>query len=106
MYPTVNHLMDLWKFVTAREIRVVEHCQAEIQKFLNSLTVDDLFNPVTWKKLPAFVQIIPDGDVLPSRAKYSEESNDWQVGVNHIAGRETQFPAGALVFLCRMLSCP
>jgi DNA polymerase type B, organellar and viral len=27
MYPTVNSLMGLWQFVTAREITIVEHCQ-------------------------------------------------------------------------------
>jgi hypothetical protein len=31
MYPTVNSLMDLWRFVTAREIQVVEHCQHEVE---------------------------------------------------------------------------
>jgi len=84
MYPTVNNLMGLWRFVTAREIRVVEHCREEIQDFLNRLTAKDLFNPETWKHLTAFVRLIPDGDILPSRAKYSTETNDWQVAVNHV----------------------
>jgi hypothetical protein len=86
MYPTVNSLMDLWRFVTAREIRVVEHCQREIQSFLRRLTTNprDLFIPETWKHLTAFVQVIPDGDILPSRGRYNLESNDWQVAVNHI----------------------
>src|SRR5205823_5885914 len=79
MYPTVNSVMDLWRFVTASEIKVVEHCQAEIQTFLSRLTATELFNSATWKYLTAFVKIIPDGDILPSRAKYSEQSNDWQV---------------------------
>jgi hypothetical protein len=34
--------------------------------------------------MAAFAQIIPDGDILPSRGKYNEESNDWQVAINHI----------------------
>ena len=38
----------------------------------------------TWTKLPAFARVIPDGDVLPTRAKYSLESNDYQVGLNHL----------------------
>jgi hypothetical protein len=28
--------------------------------------------------------VVPDGDVLPTRAKYSHESNDYQVGLNHL----------------------
>ncbi len=84
MYPTVNSLMGLWQFVTAHEIRIIEHCAVEIIDFLKQLSKDDLFNPTIWRNLTAFVQVIPDGDVLPSRAKYSAESNDWQVAVNHI----------------------
>lgn len=84
MYPTVNGLMNLWEFVTAKEIRVVTGCQKEIDRFLRGLTPKDLFNPKTWKKFPAFVKVIPDGDILPSRSKYSAASNDWQVAVNYL----------------------
>jgi hypothetical protein len=84
MYPTVNILMGLWQFVTAREITIDEHCEKEITEFLNRVSADYLFNPDAWKNLTAFVQIIPDGDILPSRGKYATASNDWQVGVNHI----------------------
>ena len=34
--------------------------------------------------MTAFVQVIPDGDILPSRGRYNIESNDWQVAVNHL----------------------
>jgi hypothetical protein len=88
MYPTVNGLMDLWKFVFAREIRVITRCQKEIERFLRSLTPEKLLLPGTWRKLPAFVKVVPDGDLLPSRAKYSSASNDWQVAVNHLFATE------------------
>lgn len=89
MYPTVNSLMGLWAFVTAREIKVVENCGKEIERFLRGLKVSDLFEPRTWKHLPAFVKVIPDGDILPCRAKYSVGSHDWQVALNHLyAGPE------------------
>ena len=47
MYPTVNSLMDLWRFVTAREITIVEHCKPEIEALLRRLAanVDELFKP-------------------------------------------------------------
>lgn len=88
MYPTVNGLMDLWKFVIARKIRVVRRCQTEIERFLRSLTPKNLFQPRTWKKLPAFVKVAPNGDLLPSRAKYSSASNDWQVAVNSLSATD------------------
>ena len=75
MYPTVNSLMDLWRFVTARKITVVEHCQGEIQLFLHRLSVTSgrSIRRETWKNLTAFVRVIPDGDILPSRGRYSLE---------------------------------
>ena len=76
--------MHLWGFVTAEKITIVENCQREISEFLNTVSVNFFFGKGAWKTLAAFVQIIPDGDILPSRSKYSVASNDWQVGVNHI----------------------
>ena len=84
MYPTVNSLMDLWRFVTAKNITVVKDCQEEIEVLLRQVTVDRLFEQSFWKRLTAFVRVIPDGDILPSRGRYNIQSNDWQVAVNHI----------------------
>src|SRR5260370_2865973 len=86
MYPTVNRLMYLWSLVTARKISVVEHCQVEVEEFLRRLKLnpDFLFDRAEWKRLTGFVQITPDGDILPSRGRYSTASNDWQVAVNHL----------------------
>jgi len=95
MYPTVNGLMDLRRFLIAREVGVVEHCQLEIQKFLRTITPEKLFCPDTWKRLPAFVKLIPDGDLLPSRGKYSSASNDWQVAINYLHPAD-RTPSGGL----------
>jgi hypothetical protein len=83
MYPTVNSLMDLRQFLIAREIQV-KHCRSEIEQFLDQLTPEKLFRQNTWKRLPAFVKVIPNGDILPSRGKYSAASNDWQVALNYL----------------------
>jgi hypothetical protein len=84
MYPTVNALMGLWRYVIAEEILVVPDCAAEVERFLSTITLETLFDPETWRKLPAFARVIPNGDVVPARAKYSLESNDYQVGLNHL----------------------
>jgi len=83
MYPTVNSLMDLRQFLIAREVRV-KHCKTEIEQFLRGLTPEILFCQKTWKRFPAFVKLIPNGDLLPSRGKYSAVSNDWQVALNYL----------------------
>jgi hypothetical protein len=84
MYPTVNSLMNLWQFVIARKIKILNHCQQEIIQFLQQITPDSLFRPETWKHLAAFVRVVPDGDILPTRAQYSTISHDWQVALNHL----------------------
>jgi len=86
MYPTVNSLMRLWRLNTAREIKVVKRCRSEIEGFLKNLSPTSLFEPSSWEQLLAFVKIIPNGDILPSRAKYNLESNDWQVATNYLYG--------------------
>lgn len=84
MYPTVNSLMGLWQFVNANKIKIVDHCEGEILEFLRSISPTSLFEPDAWKNLTAFVRVIPDGDILPCRSKFSSASNDWQVAVSHI----------------------
>lgn len=84
MYPTVNSLMGLWKFVVAERINVVNVPVKDVTQFLKSLSVDSLFDQSKWRKLTAFVRVIPNGDILPTRARYNAETNDWQVAVSHL----------------------
>jgi hypothetical protein len=84
MYPTINCLMALWRFVIAGAINVIEHCNDTVQAFLRDLTYEALFDPATWPRMTGFVKIIPNGDILPIRSKYSPVTNDWQIGLNHL----------------------
>jgi hypothetical protein len=90
MYPTVNSLMNLWRFVTAEQVTVEEHCADSIRDWLTKLNPQNLFQQETWKELPAFVQVIPNGDILPSRGRYNPETNDWQVAVNYLYAGEAE----------------
>jgi hypothetical protein len=84
MYPTVNSLMGLWDFVTAERIEVDENCLGEIEAFLQNVKPEDAFDQGFWPKLTGFVRLVPDRDILPVRAKYGDNSADWQVGINHL----------------------
>lgn len=84
MYPTVNSLMGLWRFVVASKIEVRRNCIEEVNAFLRGVTASKLFEQEIWQSLTAFVKVVPDGDILPTRAKYSHSSNDWQVAVNYL----------------------
>jgi len=94
MYPTVNGLMELWNFVTAQKIRVVENCGDQIHQFFKNLNLEDLFSPVTWRNLNGFVKIVPQNDILPFRSKFGISSNDWQVAVNYLTLEKTDFLDG------------
>jgi hypothetical protein len=84
MYTTENGLMNLWQFVIAKEIRVRSGCIDEVTSILKSISVETVFKPGTWRRLTGFVRVVPNGDILPARAKYNPDTNDWQVGINHL----------------------
>jgi len=84
MYPTVNSLMNLWDLVTAKEIRVHSGCIEEVISMLKTISSETMFDPRTWRKLRGFVRVVPNGDVLPARAKYNPDTNDWQIGINYL----------------------
>jgi hypothetical protein len=85
MYPTVNALMGLWRFVTAEQIQVIDDCAEEVSAFLHRVTAADLHKRETWRELTAFVRLVPDGDVLPARGQFAD-THDWQIGLNYLHG--------------------
>lgn len=86
MYPTVCTLQNLWKFVIAERIECRETTQ-EIAKFIDGFTVSDVQKPEIWTKLQGIVQIVPDSDILPVRARYGNK-NVWNIGINHLTSSQ------------------
>ncbi len=83
MYPTVNALMGLHRFVIANGY--CERCTTEeTQAFLDATTLTDLQHPATWKNLHTLVRLCPDDDVLPVRTRYSEGKDNLTIGLNHL----------------------
>jgi hypothetical protein len=83
MYPTVNTLMGLWGYLTAEAVTVADATR-DTQAFLDALTLDDLFNPETWRRLPVLVELVPDRDTLPVRTKYDDARQNYNIGVNEL----------------------
>ncbi len=90
MYPTVSTLMGLWPFVIAKRM-TWRDATAETQEFVKKVTLADLQRPETWRRLHVIVQIEPDGDILPVRAKYEyepiipdEKHKHYTIGLNHL----------------------
>lgn len=79
MYPTVCVLMKLWRFVIASGMKHRD-ATAWTTSFLESVSLDDLQKPETWRKLTVLVRIQPDSDIFPVRAKYDGASRS--IGLN------------------------
>jgi hypothetical protein len=91
MYPTVCTLMGLWRFVIAKGIDEAD-ATVETQNFLDSVRLADLQEPENWKKLTTLVQVLPDADIFPVRARYApklkgeRKSDDMPtIGVNYLS---------------------
>ena len=81
MYPTVQTNMGLWELLRAKKIEAVEVTK-EIQTLLDRVSVEDVIRPEFWRKLRVFVQVVPQGDVLPVRAQY--QGSEWNLAVNSL----------------------
>ena len=82
MYPTVNALMGTWDYVTAAKI-TTRDATDNVRALLEHSDLADLFfQPESWKQLLTFVEIKPDGDLLPTRAQYAETTRTFGIGLN------------------------
>ena len=86
MYPTVCALMEVWKLLTARTIRPVDATD-DVQQLLGEIDAEACFDPSTWTQFVGVAQIVPDGDVLPARARYGAGPS-WQIGVNPLTSQQ------------------
>lgn len=87
MYPTVCSLMGIWKHLTAQKIETVDKT-SEVRELLDNLTVEDCLDPKLWPQLVGIARVIPDGDVLPVRARYGPGPS-YQIGVNPLHSNES-----------------
>jgi DNA polymerase elongation subunit (family B) len=84
MYPTVCTLMDLWKFNIA-EYMEQDDVTPYVSELLGNLKIDDVRKPEFWKELNVLVQILPEDDILPVRARYARPpSNQRSIGINYL----------------------
>jgi hypothetical protein len=86
MYPSVCVLQRLWAFVRAEGIEEYDATD-EVRRFLAQVTPEQLLRPETWQRLAAIVEVVPDGDVLPVRARYGEGA--FTIGVQRITDRRS-----------------
>ena len=90
MYPTVSTLMGLWRYAIAKGF-TWRDATGETRGFLERVTLADLQQRDTWKRLHMIVLVEPNGDALPVRAKYQYEPYGirdrhahYTIGLNHV----------------------
>lgn len=83
MYPTVCTLMGLWRFVIA-ESMTHRDATEETRSLLTRLDMTDLQNPETWRDLAVIVQVQPERDIFPVRARYGQ-SPSHTIGLNYLS---------------------
>jgi len=103
-YPTVNTLLDLWRLLTAKKVRVRDATR-DVKVLLRSVSVDRLLDPKTWPKLGFFALIQPNGDVLPVRAVYRHgANNETNIGLNPLTSDKALWLAGPDIVASALLT--
>jgi hypothetical protein len=72
MYPSCFILMNLQELLAAKEIRSRD-VTADVSDLLQSLSLDDLYDPRLWLKFRCIVRLRPNGDTLPVRMRLSAD---------------------------------
>ena len=90
-YPTVNALLGNWNVLTAQQIEFQE-CTQEVGELLDSLKLEDTFNPEFWKKLAFFALVSPDKDIFPVRTVYNGRTQN--IGLNYLTSTHPVWFAG------------
>jgi hypothetical protein len=90
MYPSVNALLGTWRFLCAERLELIDASESVRELLSGPKLLERCLKPELWRELGVtFVELEPDGDILPTRAHYDSASNDFGIGVNPLsyAGR-------------------
>jgi hypothetical protein len=83
MYPSVCTLMDLWRYVISDGMTQEDWTEGATA-FLADMNLDQLQRPETWRDMHVLVQVQPDADIFPVRARYSQEPTT-TIGLNYLS---------------------
>jgi hypothetical protein len=105
MYPTVCTLMGLWNFVRANG--VTHHDDTSAVTALLAQPGDELVEELRtkdrWKDLASLVQVRPERDLFPVRARYPG-GDTLNIGLNYLSSDEPQWFTLADVIASKVLT--
>lgn len=82
MYPTVNALMGLWRFVIADRLDWRD-ATGEARQTLAEASADAFREKGAWRTLAMIVRVRPDSDLFPVRGKYGD--GFYTIGLNYLS---------------------
>jgi hypothetical protein len=82
MYPTVCTLMGLWEFVVSKGMSHRDSTE-ETRLKLKGVAISDLQNAASWRGLRTIVQVQPEADLFPVRARYGD-AHQYTIGLNYL----------------------
>jgi hypothetical protein len=102
-YPTINSLLGNPEVLNAESLSF-EDVTGEVRALVERITLDNCFDPLTWKALKFFARIRPDHDVLPVRAEYSEDGVTKNIGVNSFSSDKSIWVSGPDLIASKLLA--
>jgi len=102
-YPTLFNLMGFWDYLIAESIEHYDDTES-VQKLLENITLESLRDQNFWKELNCLVEIQPNEDILPVRARYDEKGTAYTIGLNHVTSTKSLFYPLCDVIASKLLS--
>lgn len=102
MYPTVNALMGLWRFVVADGLKWTDGT-AKARRILNAATLETYRQREPWRNFAIIVRVRPDHDLFPVRAKYCDGGMH-TIGLNYLTCRSDLWMTLADCIAAKLLS--
>jgi hypothetical protein len=92
-YPSVGALLGVWDVLTAERLTIADTTD-KVRRLLQSVTLEQLFQPMFWKQLNFYARIVPEGDILPIRSIYDSKSGTRNIGLNELHSKQPIWVAG------------
>jgi hypothetical protein len=84
-YATVCCLIGAWDYFTHQRIDTTEVDPAEIEAWLEKLTLDQLYDRATWRDLNVLCWVVPgDENILPVRGRYDPTGQSDSIAVTPV----------------------
>jgi hypothetical protein len=101
-YPTVFVLQNLDRYLFATGFYWHDEDPAKLRRWISRLGAGDVLDPKLWPKLDVICLVQPDGDLLPTRARYRHTSRAYNLALAYRHGGPRQWWALADVLASKI----